>query len=140
MSNSTILLPMLIQISLTLFIFILLGIRKTSAIKAGGVDREQTALDNSAWPVQVVKVSNNIANQFQSPILFYILCAMFYLTDTVTMVIYVLAWIYSITRILHAFVHVSSNFVPARFGLFTIGVVCLIVMTVLAFINLPITF
>lgn len=140
MSNSAILLPMLIQISLTLFIFILLGIRKTSALKAGGVERDKTALDNSAWPVEVVKVSNNIANQFQTPVLFYILCTMFYLTDNVSMAVYVLAWIYSTTRLLHAFVHVSSNFVPARFGLFMIGVVCLIIMTLLAFMNFPLAF
>lgn len=139
MSNSTILLPMLVQISLTLFIFILLGIRKNSAIKAGGVDRGKAALDNSAWPVDVVKVSNNIANQFQTPVLFYILCTMFYLIDSVTTLVYVLAWVYSITRILHAFVHVNSNFVPARLSLFMIGVVCLIVMTVLAFINMPLS-
>ncbi|PCI71795.1 MAG: hypothetical protein COB38_05210 [Gammaproteobacteria bacterium] len=139
MQNSAILLPMLIQISLTLFIFILLGMRKTSAIKAGGVDREKTALDNSAWPEGVVKVSNNITNQFQTPILFYVVCIMFYLTDTVSMAVYVLAWVYSITRLMHAFVHVSSNFVPARFGLFMIGVICLIAMTVLAYINMPIS-
>ncbi|PHS18314.1 MAG: hypothetical protein COA86_09255 [Kangiella sp.] len=139
MQNSTILLPMLIQVSLTLFIFILLGMRKTAAIKAGGVDREKTALDNSAWPEAVVKVSNNIGNQFQTPILFYVLCTMFYLTDSVSMAVYVLAWVYSITRLIHAFVHVSSNFVPARFGLFMIGVVCLIAMTVIAYMNMPIS-
>ncbi len=139
MTNSSILLPMLIQVSLTLFIFILLGMRKTSAIKAGGVDREKTALDNSAWPVGVVKVSNNIANQFQTPVIFFVLCTMFYITNTVTMSVYILVWVYSITRLFHAFVHVSSNFVPARFGLFMIGVLCLIALTVMAFLNMPIT-
>ncbi|MFT6733716.1 MAG: hypothetical protein ACJAS9_001906 [Polaribacter sp.] len=138
MQNTSILLPMLIQVSLTLFIFILLGIRKSSAIKAGGVDRTKTALNNSAWPESVLKVSNNIANQFQTPILFYVLCIMFLLTNTVSTAIYVLAWVYSISRVSHAFVHVSSNFIPARFGIFTIGVVCLIAMTVLAYINLPV--
>ena len=139
MNNASILLPMLIQVSLTLFIFILLGVRKTGAIKAGGVDREKTALDNSAWPMDVIKVSNNIANQFQTPVIFFVLCSLFYMTDTVTMPIYVLAWVYSITRLMHAFVHVSSNFVPARFGLFMIGVICLIAMTVFAFLNMPIS-
>lgn len=139
MPNSTILLPMLTQISLTLFIFVLLGVRKTVAIKAGGVDRAKTALDNSAWPEGVVKVSNNIANQFQTPILFYVLCLMFYITDGVSMSIYVLAWVYSISRLVHAFVHVSSNFVPARFGVFMVGVICLIAMTVIAYMNMPIS-
>ncbi|MDQ7048323.1 MAG: hypothetical protein Q9M92_01810 [Enterobacterales bacterium] len=77
MNASSILLPVLIQIALTLVVFLMLGMRKTAAIKAGGVDRKKTALDNSAWPEPVVKVSNNIANQFQTPILFYVLCVLF---------------------------------------------------------------
>ncbi len=138
MNFSSILLPVLIQISLTLVVFLVLGARKSKAIKAGGVDRTKTALDNSAWPEEVVKVSNNIANQFQTPVIFYVLCIMFYTTNTVTTAVLALAWVYSVSRIAHAFVHITSNFVPARLSIFFIGVVCLIVMTVLAFMHLPI--
>ncbi|PCJ46191.1 MAG: hypothetical protein COA74_06205 [Gammaproteobacteria bacterium] len=138
MNASTILLPVLVQITLTTIVFLLLGLRKTQAIKAGGVDREKTALDNSAWPEEVVKVSNNIANQFQTPVLFYVLSILFYVTDLVSLTVLALAWVYSISRIVHAFVHTNSNFVPLRFGLFIVGVICLMVMTVIAFINMPI--
>ena len=138
MNTSSILLPLLVQISLTLIMFLILGARKTSAIKAGGVDREKTALDNSAWPEPVVKTSNNIANQFQTPIIFYTLAILFHVTNTVTTTVLVLAWVYSVSRLLHAFVHIGSNFVPARFGLFVIGVVSLMVMTVIAFMNLAV--
>lgn len=138
MSFTSILLPVLIQVSLTLVMFLILGVRKTKAIKSGGVDREKTALNNSAWPEEVVKVSNNIANQFQTPVLFYILAILFYITNTVSMLVLVLAWVYSISRLLHGYVHISSNFVPARFLIFTIGVICLIALTVVGFLNLPI--
>ncbi|MGB0495372.1 MAG: MAPEG family protein [Kangiellaceae bacterium] len=140
MPNSSIFLPMLVQISLTLVMFILLGRRKTYAFKYGKVDKRKTALDNQAWPDSVIKVSNNIANQFQTPVIFYVLCGMFYVTNQVTMVVYILAWVYSITRVMHAFVHVNSNYIPARFGLFTVGVICLIIMTVIAFMKLPISY
>jgi len=139
MAASSILLPVLVQISLTLIMFLLLGVRKTKAIKAGGVDRKATALNNSAWPEGVVKVSNNIANQFQTPVLFYIISILFYLTNQVSLTVLVLAWIYSGSRIIHSFIHVGSNFVPARFMVFTLGVICLIAMTVIAFINMPVT-
>ncbi len=135
MNYSSILLPALIQILLTLFIFLMLGARKAKAIKAGGVDRKKTALNNSAWPENVVKVSNNIANQFQTPVLFYILTLVFYVTNTVSTTVLAIAWIYSVSRLLHAYVHVGSNYVPARFRIFTIGVLCLIVLTVIAVIN-----
>jgi len=137
MNFSSILFPVLIQVTLTLIMFLILGARKTKAIKLGGVDRQKTALDNSAWPEEVVKVSNNIANQFQTPNLFYVLSILFYVTNTVTVPVLILAWAYSISRVAHAFVHIGSNFVPARFSIFLIGVVCLIAMTVMAFVNLP---
>lgn len=136
MNLSSILLPLLVQISLTLIMFLILGARKTTAIKAGDVDRAKAALDNSAWPEPVVKASNNIANQFQTPILFYVLAILFHMTNTVSLTVLVLAWIYSVSRLIHAFVHVGSNFVPARFGLFLIGVVSLMAMTGIAIMNL----
>ncbi len=138
MNFSSILLPVLVQIALTLLVFLILGMRKVKAIKSGGVDRQKTALDNSAWPEGVVKVSNNITNQFQTPVLFYILALLFYLTDTVNTSVIVLAWLYVVSRLLHAFIHINSNFVPARFSIFTFGVLSLIGMLVLAFIKLPI--
>ena len=138
MSNSSVLLPVLIQLSLTLLMFLMLGVRKTRAIKAGNVDRTKTALDNKAWPEDVVKVSNNIANQFQTPVLFYILCILFYVTNTVSTLVIVLSWIYVISRLIHAYVHVTSNYVPARFKIFIVSVLTLIVMTIVAFLNIPV--
>jgi hypothetical protein len=137
MSNSSVILPVLIQLSLTLLMFLLLGVRKTRAIKAGNVDRTKTALDNKAWPEDVVKVSNNIANQFQTPVLFYMLCILFYVTNTVSTLVIVLAWIYVISRLIHAYVHITSNYVPARFKIFIVSVLTLIVMTIVAFLNIP---
>ncbi len=136
MNFSNILLPVFIQIALTLVMFLILGARKVKAIKAGGVDRNKTALDNSAWPVEVVKVSNNLANQFQTPVLFYVLAILFYLTNTVSTYVLVLSWCYSISRLVHAYIHINSNFVPARFLVFTFGVICLMIMTVIAFIKI----
>jgi hypothetical protein len=72
--NKQLLWPMAIQILLTLLVFIPLGKRKKAAVDAGTADLSRTALDNSAWPDEVLKVSNNIQNQFQLPVLFYALC------------------------------------------------------------------
>ena len=133
MNLNSILLPVLIQLSLTLVMFLILGVRKTQAIKAGNVDRTKTALNNTAWPEEVVKVSNNIANQFQTPVIFYMLAITFYITNTVDTLVLVLAWVYVVSRLAHGYVHIGSNFVPARFKIFTISVLTLIIMTVVAF-------
>ena len=121
--------PVLVQVTLTLSVFIVMGARKGKAVKAGLVDRKKAALDNSAWPDEVLKVSNNIQNQFQTPILFYVLVFAFVATQTVSMTVLVLAWVYVISRLIHAYIHTGSNYVPARFRVFIVGVVTLIIMS-----------
>ncbi len=133
MNNADILLPLLVQISLTLIMFILLAVRKSAAVKTGEIDRQKAALDNSAWNKEVVLVSNNIANQFQTPVLFYLLVIFFLVTNSVSSLVIWLAWAYVITRIIHALVHVTTNYIPHRLGVFTLGVLILLVMTGLAF-------
>jgi len=131
MNATLILWPVLIQISLTMAIFLLLAVAKRKAIKAGGFDREKTALHNDAWPDGVLKVSNNLQNQFQTPVIFYALSFAFLHLGTISITILALAWGYAVTRIGHAYVHVTSNYVPMRLRLFLLGFVMLLIMTVL---------
>ena len=136
MNSNEIFLPVLVQILITITGFLLLGVRKTRAVKSGQVDMEKTALDNDAWPDYVLMVSNNIRNQFQVPVLFYVLCFVLYSIDAVSTTVLYLAWAFVISRAIHAYIHMSSNFVPARFGVFTIGVIIMIAMFVFAAIAL----
>lgn len=129
MNSSHIFWPVLAQIFLTLTMFILLGVRKTMAVKAGEVNRQQAALNNRVWPEDVVKVSNNIANQFEVPVLFYVLCLLLYSINAAGMVAIVLAWMFTMSRFAHAYVHIGSNFVPMRLRLFLVG--CLVVIAML---------
>jgi hypothetical protein len=132
MNSNQIFWPVLVQILITIAGFLLLGVRKTRALKTGTVDQEKAALDNDAWPDYVLVVSNNIRNQFQVPVLFYALCFLFHAIGAVTAPVIYLAWAFVITRAIHAYIHMSSNYVPARFSVFTIGFVIIIVMTILA--------
>jgi len=129
MSSSHIFWPVLAQVFLTLVMFIVLGARKARTVKAGKVNRQQAALDNRVWPEDVVKVSNNIANQFEVPILFYILCVVLYSVNAAGIVAVVLAWLFVVSRYAHAWIHVRSNYVPVRMLLFMVG--CLVVLAML---------
>ena len=136
MSSNYIIWPVLAQIFLTLTMFIMLGIRKAKAVKAGEVNRKQAALNNQVWPEYVIKISNNIANQFETPVLFYVLCLILYSIKTVDMVAIVLAWMFVLSRCVHAYVHSFSNYVPMRRRMFLIGCLILIAMLILAVLNL----
>ena len=136
MNSNEIFLPVLVQILITITGFMLLGVRKARAVKSGQVDMEKTALDNDAWPDYVLMVSNNIRNQFQVPVLFYVLCFLLYSIDAVSTTVLFLAWAFVISRAIHAYIHMSSNFVPVRFSVFTIGFLIMIAMFVFATIAL----
>jgi len=132
MNSNLIFLPVLTQIAITIIGFMLLGVRKAKALKKDEVDMTKTALDNDAWPDYVLMVSNNIRNQFQVPVLFYVLCFVFYSIEAVTTTVLYLAWAFVISRIVHAYIHMSTNYVPARFRVFTIGFVIMVIMFIFA--------
>jgi hypothetical protein len=131
MNSSYIFWPVLAQILLTLIVFTVLGMRKAKAVKAGEVNRKQAALNNREWPDYVVKVSNNIANQFEFPVLFYVLCLVLYNINAVGIAAIVLAWLFTLSRFAHAYVHIGANYVPMRLRLFLVGCLVLIAMLVL---------
>ena len=121
--------PMLAQIVLTFCVFVLLARRKSADVKAGIADRDKSALDNKAWSESVVKASNNIDNQFQTPVLFYALCLILAQLNAVTAITLGLAWFYALSRYVHMFVHTGSNYIPHRLPLFLCGVLALMAMT-----------
>ena len=125
--------PLLAQMLLTVGMFGLLAARKAQAVRLKTVDLKQTALDHSAWPKDVVKVSNNIANQFETPVLFYVACLALFQLNAVSAGVLVLAWLYVATRLVHGFVHVRSNHVPSRLRAFAAGLlITFILMLVIA--------
>lgn len=127
--------PMLVLMLLVIFLFGLLAVRKVKAKNAKLVDLKKTALDNSAWNDDVVVVSNNIANQFETPILFYALCLLVMQLGVSDLLYISLAWLYVALRYLHAYVHISSNYVPVRMKIFAASLVVLLIMIVRLFIT-----
>ena len=113
--------PVLAQIALTLAMYIVLARRKAGAVKSRAVNMREAALDNRAWPEPVVKVSNNLANQFESPVLFYALCLMLHAIDGVSLPALLLAWLYVALRVVHASIHIGSNQLSRRMPVFVLG-------------------
>lgn len=131
-SSNYIFLPLLVQVLLTLALFIYLAIAKSRSVKQGTVDLNRRALHSDAWPESVQQINNNIRNQFEVPVLFYVLVIVLYVLQSVSLLTLVLAWLFAISRLLHAYIHIGSNYVPYRRSVFTIGCLLLIAMLVQA--------
>ena len=126
MNQELILWPVIIQMVLTLLLFFRLGTVKARAKAAGEVDLTVTALNNDAWPDDVRKISNNIRNQFQIPVLFYVLVLALFVLESVDVFAITLAFLFAASRLVHAYIHTGSNDVPNRTRVFKVGVLCVI--------------
>lgn len=124
--NELILLPLLAQVLLTILVYVALAVAKSRVVKRGQVDPERRALHADAWPESVQKINNNIRNQFEVPVLFYVLVIVLYQLHAAGPVAQLLAWLFVASRCVHAFVHTGSNRVPIRRPVFMFG--CLVVL------------
>jgi hypothetical protein len=120
--------PVLAQLLIPILVLMLNGKRKSADVKSGQFDREKAAMDNEAWSKPVVLTSKNLANQFQLPVIFYVLCLILASIDAVAMITLAVAWVFVAARYVHAYVHVSTNYVPARLRAFLLGALTLFVL------------
>lgn len=128
---TAVLLPVFVQVALTFAVLIRLGVRRLSAIRGGGVVRERVIIDETAWPLDVRQAGNCFRNQFEVPVLFYVLAILALITRQASDFFVVLAWLFVLSRIVHAAVHCTVNSVAWRFGAYAFGVVVLLLMWVL---------
>lgn len=129
MENSMIFLPVLVQILLTLYVFIALGRAKTQAAKAGRVDEERRGLYADAWPEGVLKINNNIRNQFELPVLFYVLVIVLWALNSAGWFAQIVAWFFVASRVVHVYIHTGANVVAVRRRVFTFGVFMVLILT-----------
>jgi hypothetical protein len=127
-----ILLPVMVQVVLTMVVYVLLNIAKARALRRGEVDLARRGLHDNAWPDSVTKINNNIRNQFEMPVLFYVLSFMLLALNAVTWPALVAAWLFASSRIVHAYVHIVPNHVPTRRRIFVFGCVTLIALAFMA--------
>jgi hypothetical protein len=103
------------------------------AISTGQVEPEKVRLREPNWPPRVIQIANAYHNQLELPVLFYIVMLLAMITKTLDVVIYVLAWMFVLARVAHAYIHVTSNRLDRRTGVFGVGAIALLLMWVIVF-------
>jgi hypothetical protein len=94
------------------------------------------ALGERAWPAKVTQVANAFHNQFETPVLFYVLCGVATAIGATGTLMAVLAWGWFASRLVHTGIHVTSNRIRYRFYAFLVGVLILIVMWAVLLVRL----
>jgi len=128
MNFNALLLPLFVQVVLTLGLIFWGGALRVQAIRSGSTNVHDIALGQPGWPEQATKVINAYHNQLQLPVLYYLLIALVLLVAPATPGMVVLSWLFVLSRLFHALIHVTTNNVPRRFFVFLAGVAFLALM------------
>jgi hypothetical protein len=131
MNFNALLQPLFVQVALTLGLMVWSGVLRVQAIRSGATQARDIALGQPGWPEQATKVANAYANQFQLPVLYYVLIALVLLVAPAAPGMVPLSWLFVVSRLFHALIHVTTNNVPRRFFVFLAGVVILALMWLL---------
>jgi hypothetical protein len=130
MTVPMILLPVFVLVLLTLSLAIWMGYERNRVIFSKQVKIKDIALSKEGWPDQAKKVSNSYHNQYELPVLFYVLVAFAMLTRKADLIFVVLSWVFVVSRLVHAYIHTTSNYVPRRFFAYLVGLAVLVIMWV----------
>ena len=131
MSITAVLLPVFVLVGLTFVLLFWMGRSRLAHIRTGEVKVKDVALGERNWPKRVLQIQNSYHNQFELPVLFYALVALALITRKADMLFVVLAWMFVASRLVHAYIHTTSNKIAWRFQAFVVGVVILAIMWVI---------
>ncbi|MBI1621170.1 MAPEG family protein [Aquamicrobium zhengzhouense] len=127
MEQTAIFWPMIAHFALVIGLYGLLGIRRKQAVEEGAVKISQFR-ENQDEPAQSLFVRNSLANQTELPPLFHIVCIALFVTQGVGLIALSLAWLFVLSRYVHAGIHVTSNRIRYRQPAFLIGFVSVVLL------------
>ncbi|MBS0235186.1 MAG: MAPEG family protein [Proteobacteria bacterium] len=131
MTVTDFLLPVFVEILLIFILLGLMGRERGRSLMSGEARREDIALDGGNYPLRARQFANCFSNQFELPMLFFVLIAFILITRVGDFLLLVLAWVFVLSRLAHAYIHTTSNDVDWRFRAYALGVAVLLAMWVI---------
>ena len=128
MSVQMVLLPVFVLIFLTFALLIWMAGARRNALVSRETRVKDIVLGQQNWPVRATQVGNCFKNQFELPVLFYILIALALPLRHADNVIVLLSWVFVVTRFVHAGIFVTSNDLNYRSLAWFAGVFVLLAM------------
>jgi len=114
MTVQMVLLPVFVQIGLTFFLLFGMAVSRGRALTGGRVKPRDIDLRQPNWPAHTAQIGNCFANQFEIPVLFYVLIALAMPLRHADLIIVMLSWVFVVTRFAHAGIFVTSNDLRTR--------------------------
>jgi hypothetical protein len=136
MSLQAILLPLFVEVMLTFILLVALAPMRARDFRSGIAHYDNVALREPNWSKPTLQVAYSFSNQFELPVLFYVLTILAYITHRAGVLFVVLAWVFVIFRLLHAYVHVTSNRLNLRGPLYGVAAIVLAIMWIVYIVEI----
>jgi hypothetical protein len=127
MALDSILWPMLAHIGLTFFLYAWLTFARTKAVTSGETEYACFVLGRDE-PLHVARITRNLANQFELPVIFYALIIVLLAAGRITWIDIAAAWVFVAGRLIHTLVQTLTDNVPLRGRVFLINFLAVIVL------------
>src|SRR5581483_8575080 len=101
MGATTVLLPVFVEVALTLGLLFWVGSMRVAAVRSGLVKTRDIALREPNWPPHILPVANAYQSQLELPGLFYLVSVLALFTGRASLLLVVLAWLFVVSRLLH---------------------------------------
>ena len=118
MNAELILQPVIGMMLLTAVVWIVLFLKRIPAMQASGLPTQTWTTPDKTVELLTESVNNpanNFKNLFELPVVFYALCLVLFVTNSVDAMHVVAAWTFVGFRVLHSLIHCTVNIVMARF-------------------------
>ena len=128
MSVQWVLLPVFVLVGLAFFLLLWMATARGAALKGRQTSLKDIALGQPNWPERATQIGNCFSNQFEIPVLFYILIALALPLRHADLFIVLMSWVFVVLRFIHAGIFVTTNNVQQRGLVWFSGVLVLLAM------------
>jgi hypothetical protein len=122
----SILFPMLAHIGWVFLLYVWLTVARQRAVRRGEV--AYGAFARGEEPHEVARITRNLANQFELPVIFYAVVVLLAATKNVTAIDVIAAWVFVAGRVIHTLVQTLTDNVPLRGRVFLINFAAVVVL------------
>jgi hypothetical protein len=123
-----VLLPVFALVGLTFALLLWMVGARRNALVGGETKIRDIALGQPNWPNRATQIGNCYKNQFELPLLFYILIALAMPLRHADLFMVLMSWVFVVARCVHAGIFVTSNDLGQRSTAWLAGVLVLLVM------------
>ncbi len=121
--------PMFAMILLTFGVAFYMFRLRVHAVKAGELKLSYFRFNSGAEaPAKVTQAARNYSNLFEIPMLFYAAGTIAIALHLESMTMIIFSWIFVAARVVHSWIHITSNDVIHRMKAFMAGNVCILLI------------